>query len=310
MNKIYKPTLKIQLPKCSLHVHRKDCALKKTTNHQYLHLTMIPEFNLYDSKNELFLKCLTPETEIIRYVKQTDTTILAYTNDTDFHRYKSLEEAGESNMHVLYNIKQQLTDITSNLLKKDRLVVMKKRLFIDIFYNAVGTIHVLPQDVLVYEPLQTTDKLFVTNGYIKTRYTYANISIYYSLLIINTLLTLCLKEQNPITDANKSYANILRIVGKCPHNNNNLGMCKRNFANHVFKNNHLFDIPLKLLKQFLVFQKLILSPNRPDSYIYRFTIKLLKNNVLYNVESEILNDHMMFIERVFDYFEHPHIVQN
>ncbi|ABC74962.1 viral capsid associated protein 1054 [Neodiprion abietis nucleopolyhedrovirus] len=310
MNKIYKPTLGIPLPKCTIHPQRKDCALRKKKNQRsYVHLTKIENTNLYDSKNELFMRYLVPQIEIIRYVKNDNVILLAYTKAISLDRYKGIDLAGECNINVLSNVKDQLSDIASELLKHDVIVIQKKRYFFDLLYNTNGSIIILPQDILAYEPVSKIDEMYVINGYSNSNDIHTNISIYYSLLIINTIMTMCLNEKNPLSDAGKSYAKIVRIVKPCPFNKNNLGMCTRNFANHEFKNNHLFDMPLKLLKQFLVFQKIVLTPNRPDSYLYRFTVDKVKNNIQYNTLAEQLNVHVSYIENIFHYFDNIQTVQ-
>ncbi|AHD25582.1 vp1054 [Choristoneura murinana nucleopolyhedrovirus] len=208
--------------------------------------------------------------------------------------FKSIEEAGETNMSTLKTILTTLLSYLGRMTSNEYLLIVD-RLFIDLVYSEFRAV-VLPQHAYVLrqacEPADSDDSdherrdsderrveapwnqivvaayVAVVNKDDGSRYNEwqrQSQYIYQTFLVYATLLTTILKQSNPfIISENSSASVILRTLGKCPDNPERVNCCKLNYGGA--SPGHIMCPPRAIVKKIYSYVNWALNPHKDQRY--------------------------------------------
>lgn len=206
-------------------------------------------------------------------------------------RFKSVEEAGETNMSTLRTV---LTTLLSYLgrVAADEYLLVVDRLFVDLVYSEFRAV-VLPQHAYVlrqacaaadsassddecrerrveppWNQIVVESLVAAANRDGDARYNEwqrQSQYIYQTFLVYGTLLTAILKQSNPfvISDAG-SVSVILRTLGKCPENPERVNCCKLSYGGAP--PGHVMCPPRAVVKKVYSYVNWALNPHKDQRY--------------------------------------------
>ncbi|AKR14181.1 capsid associated protein [Dasychira pudibunda nucleopolyhedrovirus] len=257
--------------------------------------------------------------------------------------FKSIEEAGETNMSTLRTILATLTSFLGRVASTEYFLIVD-RLFIDLVYSEFRAV-VLPQHAYVLqqacadndssdeEPCERRVEppwnQIVVAAHVAAAHRHEGARynewqrqsqyIYQTFLVYATLLTTILKQSNPfIISENSSASVILRTLGKCPDNPERVNCCKLSYGGAP--PGHLMCPPRAIIKKIYRYVNWASNPHRDQRYsalIARPSDAAtgagsgdLRENVDGNLHADditplILLDWDNFVSALMDYFGAP-----
>lgn len=210
-------------------------------------------------------------------------------------QFKSVEEAGETNMNTLKIILITLLNFLRNISTNEYLLIVD-RLFIDLIYSEYQTI-ILPQHAYVLKQAheqvdsdnsddddddehferritppwnQIMNTAYITNTNKDNDAQYNEWQrqsqyIYQTFLVYTTLLTTILKQSNPfIISETSSVSVLLRTLGKCPDNPYHVNCCKLNYGGAP--PGHIMCPPRAIVKKIYKYINWALNPHKDQRY--------------------------------------------
>lgn len=299
----YRPirTTKMQ---CWMHPRRATCRVQQLRNAYHdernesglLHMTVYSDIFLDERAKPYYRRMLR---------KRSDAAAArcAFLNAGQVHdclliepapseRFKSIEEAGETNMSTLKTILNTVLNYLARMATDEYLLVVD-RLYIDLIYSEFRAV-VLPQHAYVLrqacEPAdsegseddercerrieapwnQIVDMTYVAAANRNRDAQYNEWQrqsqyIYQTFLVYVTLLTTILKQSNPfIISDSSSVSVILRNLGKCPNNPERVKCCKLSYGGA--SPGHIMCPPRAIVKKIYSYVHWALNPHKDQRY--------------------------------------------
>jgi hypothetical protein len=301
----YKPIRSTKM-QCWMHPRRATCRARRLRNAYHdernesgiLHMTVYSDIFLDERGKPYYRRMLRKRSDAAAarhvFVSAGQVHDCMLIEPTHSERFKSIEEAGETNMTTLKIIINTLIDALGRVAPDEYLLVAD-RLFIDLIYSEFRAV-VLPQHAYILKQAcaaQTDsegsddDDERCTSGVEPpwnqivelTRVTSADRTgdprynnwqrqsqyIYRSFLVYVTMLTVILKQSNPfIISENSSMSMILRSLGKCPENPERVKCCKLTFGGAP--PGHVMCPPRAILKKIYSYANWVLNPHKDRRY--------------------------------------------
>lgn len=294
---------------CWMHPRRATCRVQRLRNAYHdernesglLHMTVYSDIFLDERARPYYRRLLR---------KRSDAAVArcAFLNAGRVHdcllvepapseHFKSIEEAGETNMSTLRTILVTLLDFLGRISANEYLLIVD-RLIIDLVYSEFRAV-VLPQHAYVLtQACESVDNesgddedaddnercrrrveppwnQIVTASYVAAanrdedaRYNdwqRQSQYIYQTFLVYATLLTTILKQSNPfIISENTSVSVLLRTLGKCPENPERVNCCKLSYGGAP--PGHIMCPPRAIVKKIYSYVNWALNPHKDQRY--------------------------------------------
>lgn len=294
----YKPIRPAKM-QCWMHPRRATCRVRRFRNAYHderdqaglLHVTVYSGMFLDERAQPYYRRLLR---------KRTDAAAArrAFLNAGDVHdclliepapseRFKSIEEAGETNMSTLRIVLATVTGFLGRVTPNEYLLIVD-RLFVDLVYSEFRAV-VLPQHAYLLQRAcapsdsESSDdercerrvpppwNQIVDAAYVATADAQYNEwqrqsqYIYRTFLVYVTLLTAVLKQSNPFIISSSSSASvILRNLGKCPDNPERVQCCKLTFGGAP--PGHFMCPPRAIVKKIYSYINWALNPHKDRRY--------------------------------------------
>ncbi|AAQ91662.1 viral capsid associated protein [Choristoneura fumiferana DEF multiple nucleopolyhedrovirus] len=300
----YKPIRPTKM-QCWMHPRRATCRARRLRNAYHnernesgmLHATVYSNIFLDERGKPYYRKMLRKRSDAVTarhaFVSAGEVHDCMLIEPAPSERFKSIEEAGETNMTTLKIIINTLVDALGHVAANEYLLVAD-RLFIDMVYSEFRAI-VLPQHAYILKqacPAETDSESDDDNERCVRRVEppwnqiveLASVAsadrdgdarynewqrqsqyIYRSFLVYVTMLTVILKQSNPfIISENSSVSVILRSLGKCPDNPERVKCCKLSFGGAP--PGHVMCPPRAIIKKIYSYANWALNPQKDRRY--------------------------------------------
>ncbi|QDL57051.1 VP1054 [Dione juno nucleopolyhedrovirus] len=290
---------------CWMHPRRATCRLQHVRNAYHdelnesalLHMTVYSDIFLDERARPYYRRMLRARTDaaagrraFLNAGQVHDCLLIAPMPDEHF---KSIEEAGETNMNTLRTILATLTNFLSRVTRNEYLLIVD-RLFIDLVYSEFRAV-VLPQHAYVLQQACAPSPLdgesseeeqcerrvespwdqIVTTSYVATANRDGDVLynewqrqsqyIYQTFLLYSTMLTAILKQSNPFIISESSSASvILRTLGSCPDNPDRVNLCKLSYGGAP--PGHIMCAPRAIVKKVYRYVNWALNPHKDQRY--------------------------------------------
>ena len=300
----YKPIRPTKM-QCWMHPRRATCRARRLRNAYHdernesgmLHATVYSDIFLDENGKPYYRQMLRKRSDAAAarhaFVSAGEVYDCMLIEPAPSERFKSIEEAGETNMTTLKIIINTLVDALGHVAADEYLLVAD-RFFIDMVYSEFRAI-VLPQHAYILKqacPSQTDSESSGDEERCEQRVKppwnqiveLTSVSsadrngdpryhewqrqsqyIYRSFLVYVTMLTVILKQSNPfIISENSSVSVILRSLGKCPDNPERVKCCKLSFGGAP--PGHIMCPPRAIIKKIYSYANWALNPHKDRRY--------------------------------------------
>ncbi|QBC76075.1 vp1054 [Neophasia sp. alphabaculovirus] len=300
----YKPIRSTKM-QCWMHPRRATCRARRLRNAYHdernesgmLHATVYSDIFLNERGKPYYRQMLRKHSDAAAarhtFVSAGQVHDCMLIDPAPSERFKSIEEAGETNMTTLKIIINTLVDALGHVAA-DKYLLVADRLFIDMVYSEFRAI-VLPQHAYILKQAcsaQTDSESSDDDERCAQRVEppwnqiveLASVAsadrdgdarynewqrqsqyIYRSFLVYVTMLTVILKQSNPfIISTNSSVSVILRSLGKCPDNPERVKCCKLSFGGAP--PGHVMCPPRAIIKKIYSYANWALNPHKDRRY--------------------------------------------
>ncbi|AKN81057.1 VP1054 [Lonomia obliqua multiple nucleopolyhedrovirus] len=291
----YKPMRVPKQMQCWMHPRRANCKVMRLRNNysdpdnenDMLHLTVLNSIFLDQNAIPYYrtlLRKSTDQAESRKTIINADNIyecLLIRPIRTE--RFKSIDEAGESNMAILKILIKTAMNYLGKLCTNEYILIVD-RLCLDMVYSEFRAI-ILPQRAYVLQGEDAGDSSSSSNNVNRLdriKFPWNQISsinliastdesrqsqyIYQTFLLYNTILTAILKQTNPfdVISENTSISIIIRNLGSCPNNKDRIKCCDLNYGG--IPPGHVMCPPREITKRVFHYAKWARNPNNYKRY--------------------------------------------